>query len=970
MPEQTENHSIGSTLRSPFSILVYQPDWDVMPFILPLVIVLLCWFSSAAYSQGIEPASDWQTADSAHFRVNYRSAWRDQAERVARAAERAYPKVTKELHWEPRSKTEILLIDQFDLPNGYSTPLPYNTIGVFLAPPDDGELLDNSDWLDLLITHEFTHTVHLDKVRSTPAFLQHVFGRDPLLFPNLFEPGWVVEGLAVYNESDPASGRGRLHGPVFEAWLRAEAKNGFLSLREINSNGRALPLAKEYLYGAYFYDFLARRYGPNAIYKMVDQYSGNFPLWPRLHTSPRHATGKTMDVLWDEYIVDLKEQVRQRAEPITRTPEVVGERLTGTLFDISAVAALPDGDLLSVIDDGLNHPHLVRFGKDGKQTVVTDVNRGADLDVSPNGQVLVIQPDICNWRYLAFDLYRLQDNGSLKQLTHCARLRHATQTNNAIIALQQGEGKTRLVQLDLQGQNQRVLWEPSADINLIDLAATVDDQHVAVVSKRGGDWRVEEFDLAHPDAAPRLLFTHDAPITSLSYGPAGLEFIAVRDGVFNVWRLEGNAWARLSHTYTRVTAQSGTLPDGSLAMVVVAPQGYELRRVAAVTPLQRVAATVTSRTTAAVNMQDTTPAANLSEAAPYHAWRSIAPRSWEPLITADRGLTSIGADTFGSDALGWHQYAGSLQYETSQHDWQGSLQYLFEDWNLLTFQRTLAPHAWVNGNDTNDVTSYDRKTSAQWISLLPWHRLDRRITFGAGAAIDTIDRVNPQFVSGLPAKDARILAGLIDYDTSGSNWWSEGPNRGQRATLLYETYRPFAREGRNDYDGNVLRLDWRGYIPIGRTVLALRHTEANAHGFTEPFQLGGAIDPQLQLQPGLVLNNRDITLRGYRGDEPGLIGVNARVSSIEWRTPFADVDRHFMTPAVGLNRLSGAVFFDIGGTWNVGHRPIHYDRSVGAELLSEVKLLYVLGLQLRTGVARALDGPKNTLGYLAIGHAF
>jgi hypothetical protein len=153
-------------------------------------------------------------------------------------------------------------------------------------------------------------------------------------------------------------------------------------------------------------------------------------------------------------------------------------------------------------------------------------------------------------------------------------------------------------------------------------------------------------------------------------------------------------------------------------------------------------------------------------------------------------------------------------------------------------------------------------------------------------------------------------------------------------------------------------------------VLALRHTEANAHGSTEPFQLGGAIDPQLQLQPGLALNNRDIALRGYRGDEPGLIGANARVSSIEWRTPFADVDRHFMTPAVGLNRLSGALFFDIGGTWNTGHRPVHYDRSVGVELLSEVKLLYILGLQLRTGIARGLDGPKNTFGYLAIGHAF
>jgi hypothetical protein len=514
-----------------------------------------------------------------------------------------------------------------------------------------------------------------------------------------------------------------------------------------------------------------------------------------------------------------------------------------------------------------------------------------------------------------------------------------------------------------------VLWEPPADITLIDLAAAPDEQHVSVISKRAGDWRVEQFDLAHPDAAPRLLFTYDAPITSLSDGPAGLEFVAVRDGVFNVWRLEGSSWVKLTHTYTRVTAHSGTMSDGSLATVVVAPQGYELHRLAKAEPLERVPATTTPAATAPP-VSGTTPSASLGTAAPYHAWRSIAPRSWEPLITTDRGLTAVGATTFGSDALGWHQYAGSLQYETSQHDWQGTLQYLFEDWNLLSFQRTLEPRAWINGDDTNDVTSYDRKTSAQWISLLPWLRLDRRITFGVGAAADTVDRVHPQFVAAPPAKDSRILAALADYDTSGSNWWSEGPNRGQHATLLYETYRPFAHDSSTDYDGNVLRLDWRGYIPLGRTVLALRHTEANAHGSTEPFQLGGAIDPQLQLQPGLALNNRDITLRGYRGDEPGLVGANARVSSIEWRTPLADVDRNFMVPAVGLNRLSAAVFFDIGGAWNTGHRPVHYDRSAGAELLSEVKLLYILDLQLRLGVAHGLDGPKNTLGYLALGHAF
>jgi outer membrane protein assembly factor BamA len=95
-----------------------------------------------------------------------------------------------------------------------------------------------------------------------------------------------------------------------------------------------------------------------------------------------------------------------------------------------------------------------------------------------------------------------------------------------------------------------------------------------------------------------------------------------------------------------------------------------------------------------------------------------------------------------------------------------------------------------------------------------------------------------------------------------------------------------------------------------------------------------------------------------------------RAMSIEWRAPLADVDRHGMAPPFGVNRLSATVFFDIGGAWVVGNRPLQYKRGAGVELIGEVKLLYSLGLQLRGGVAKALDDPGDTLGYLTLGRAF
>ena len=956
-----------------------------MPTLRALLLLLLLapLWGGPAHAQLADPWKSWLSADSAHFRVHYRAEHRAQAERAIGAAERAWPRVTGLLQWEPRGRTELVLFNEFDQPNGYATPLPYNVIGVFLAPDDNGQLLDNSAWLDLLLTHEFTHTVHLDKVRGAPKVLQNIFGRVPWFFPNLFQPLWAIEGLAVQTESDPALGRGRLRGPYFEAQLRAQAASAFLSLDEINADGRSMPISKAYLYGGYFYEFLARRYGPDAARKLVERYSGN--IVPRTHSNPFELTGKTMDLLWDEFLADLAQQVDQRGQSLRRQPQAAGQVLAGPLFDVAAVAALPSGAALAVLDDGLAPTRLVRVASDGTQQALKRVNRGARLDVAPDGRALIVQPDICNGYYLVYDVYRLESDRELRQLTHCARLRRAVQAGASIVAIQHDAGLTRLLQLDADGREQRVLLDARADTDLIDVAASPDGKRVQLITKREGDWRVLELELDAAPAEPRLLVRQNAPMHGLRHGPAGLELIVARDGVYNVWRLDGDTLVRLTHSHTGITAHSGTLADGSSWLAGIADNGFELRRMAASVPQQRVAAVGIVRAVALVEAAPampapsttaattSTPAASaappeLGEARPYAAWRAIYPRSWLPAVTSDRGLTAFGASTFGGDALGWHRYAALLQWETSQREAVGNLEYLFLGRHHLALSRRLSGQASTGSGRDERATRFDRETQVQWLSTLPFAKQQRSLTLGVGAALDRLDRVDLPTSTTTRPRDERLAAALIELDTSASNWWSDGPNRGQRSSLLYETYKPFARDNLTDYDGEVLRLDLRGYVGIGRSVLGVKHTEARARGRTEPYQLGGALDLQLQL--GTVLNSRRIALRGYDSNEPTLAGTDARVASIEWRTPLADVDRHGMVPPVGLNRLSATLFFDIGGAWTQGDRPAHYKRGAGVELIGELKLLYSLGLQLRGGVAKGLDEPRDVLGYLSLGRAF
>jgi hypothetical protein len=926
----------------------------------------LLFVAAAAPAQPLaEPRVDWFSADSANFRVHYRAGHRNQAEAVAKAAEAVYPRVTEALQWKPRNRTEIVVYSEFDVANGFATPLPFSLMGIFLSPPDDGELLTNSAWLDMLLVHEFTHVVHLDKVRGGPRILQMIFGNVPWFIPNLFQPSWGIEGPAVYAESDPAAGRGRLKGPYFEAWLRAERERGFISLREINADGRRLPLSKAYLYGGYFMEFLNRRYGAQSMQKLVERYSGNI-IVPRLHSAPWDATGKMMDELWEEFLADLAQQVDRRAAPIKAKPEAVGEALQGPQFDIDSLATLPaNAGWLAVMGDGVNGSHLWRIKPDGTREKVTRVNRGARVSVAADGAVLLTQADICNRLYYAYDVYRLQGS-RLHKLTHCAHLRRAVQAGPDIVALELVDGKTRLVQLQGTQPAAKVIYAPADGSELLDLAASADGRRVALVSRLEGDWRVLELDLPQPQAVPRVLVRRGLPMQSLRQGPQGLEFVMAEGGVPNVWRLSGGELQRLTHSHTGVLHHAGSAADGALASAVVAPGGVTLNRLAQPAVQQTVAAV--SEVAPLPPLPAAPEGTGLKAERSYSAWRSLYPRSWLPAITADRGLTAFGASTSGADALGWHQWAALVQAETSQKELIGSLQYVFIGNHGLALQRQLVARAWTTVDEEDTTTVYDRETKLQWISRLPLLRLERRVQLGVGAAADWTDRVNIPNNTTTRRQDERLVAAFADVDFSNGDWFSEGSNRGAQVSLLVEGYKPLQGSDQRRYDGTVARADLRAYLPIARTVLALRYTEVRARGRTEPFQLGGATDNVLQLGP--TLNDRELSLRGYRGDEPMLAGQNARVATLEFRVPIADIDRHAMVPAVGINRLSATVFFDIGGAWSSGNGPTDYRRGAGIELLGELKLLYALGLQLRVGVAQALDAPKDTRGYLTVGRAF
>src|SRR5256884_5450540 len=205
----------------------------------------------------VDPSGRWRTVHTEHFRIHFRPAYRAVAELEAREAERAYRLLAGELR-APRGVIDLVLGDDVDVANGATTVFPSSRIYLLLPPPVGDPGLERFDsWLRLVTVHELTHVFHLDRVRGVWGVLQRVFGRAPGLFPNAFQPSWVIEGLATYYESKFTNG-GRVRGS-FHTQLHAADHAGGASRSPTNAllftrwpDGLA-----PYAYGSRFFHYLA-----------------------------------------------------------------------------------------------------------------------------------------------------------------------------------------------------------------------------------------------------------------------------------------------------------------------------------------------------------------------------------------------------------------------------------------------------------------------------------------------------------------------------------------------------------------------------------------------------------------------------------------------------------------------------------------------------------------------------------------
>lgn len=173
--------------------------------------------------------------------------------------------------------------------------------------------------MDLVLTHEMAHIVHLTRPRNKPGLLERVVPLPigPVL---LNSPRWVAEGYATVVEG-ALTGSGRPHSSFRVMVLRRFAMEGKLpAYGDLSSTAGWMGGSMAYLVGSSFLEWLEEREGQGSLQKlwkrMASRRGGNFP------TAFRAVFGRSPNDLYDRFRAELtaraiEEENRLKAAGLT-----------------------------------------------------------------------------------------------------------------------------------------------------------------------------------------------------------------------------------------------------------------------------------------------------------------------------------------------------------------------------------------------------------------------------------------------------------------------------------------------------------------------------------------------------------------------------------------------------------------------------------------------------------------------------
>ena len=964
-----------------------------------LVALLLAAVPPRAAAQPA-PYHRYRTLESPHFRVHVAEGLEREGRVAAAAAERAYAQLSRELV-VPRGIIDLVVSDDADYANGNATPIPSNRINVFATPPIESQgLRFNDDWLEIVVVHELAHVFHLDRSRGIWGVAQRVFGRAPFLFPNLYGPSWLTEGLAVYYESR-LTGGGRLHEVQNRLVARAAAREGRLPrLDQLSLGAPGFPGGEgAYGYGALFLEYLSQAHGDSSIGRLVERQSAQLIPF-RLNRSATQAFGVSFGQAFAAWRDSVARNVDSASAPLPGWRDVTPRSL---------YASAPRWrDASSIVYSGTdgratNAAWVVSLSGQRRRLGRRD-GRGANVPLA-DGSLLYSGLDFTARSEVRSDLYREFADGRVHRLTSGARLLQPdARRDGTIVAVQLEPARSSLVLLDSAGRMRRPLRLAGPDETWSEPAWSPDGRSVAAVRRRhGGEFVLEVIDVESDSA--RVLDRGQYVIASPRWQGNGVIWTSQRFGTSSLVTYYGTGFNQPMRQSKDIALFAPDIAPGAplLAATILRADGYHVG-ISGIPP-ERLG-------WRPVILPDSLPSAApadsqalaAGEYRAYSPWRSLAPRYWYPIVepASSRG-TRLGATTTGSDVLGRHLYAAYAAISTAGEGSVGGLFYryagsrrplldlgLAQDWSSQGFIGD------GSGNVVGTLLKRSRDVSLGATFVRPRARSYASVSAGLGLERRRWATDPAPLLAQLDASLAREYT----YPRAfvGASWGnaqrpalSISPEDGVAlAVTARERLRTDAASRTASFSlvgtaAGYKSLDLPGFA---HHVLAVRLAGGYAdRRAATALEVGGTSGSSVAVIPGYAVGEGRRTF-GVRGFASGAVyGTRAVAGSLEYRAPLALGGRGLGLLPFFFDRASLAAFAD-AGVATCAADPLYPSicapapligraiASAGAELgISAAILEWDAPQAIRVGVAlpvvgRALTGARAVSAYVAFGLSY